>query len=104
MLGRRLQAELTDATLTIPQYYFAPIHAYADGNLCWDSAMEVRSTCRDAVVYALMSSSSKIRCVVCVVFVMGSSDCSLEINAAFAELRAFFRFRLARKSPFAWLL
>lgn len=38
---RAIQEELTDATLKIPEYYFAPIHAYADGNLCWDSAMEV---------------------------------------------------------------
>lgn len=39
---RRIQAEITDSALTIPQYYFAPIHAYEEGNLCWDSAMEVR--------------------------------------------------------------
>lgn len=36
-----MQDEIKDATLQIPQYYFAPIHAYTDGNLCWDSAMEV---------------------------------------------------------------
>lgn len=35
-----MQEEITDKTLQIPEYYFAPIHAYADGNLCWDSAME----------------------------------------------------------------
>ncbi|CAM9753765.1 unnamed protein product [Scytosiphon promiscuus] len=32
--------DITDAALKIPEYYYAPIHAYADGNLCWDSAME----------------------------------------------------------------
>lgn len=42
---RRIQEELTDAALEIPEYYFAPIHAYTDGNLCWDSAMEVNKTC-----------------------------------------------------------
>lgn len=26
--------------VVIPDYYYAPIHAYADGNLCWESAME----------------------------------------------------------------
>ncbi|CAB1096673.1 unnamed protein product [Ectocarpus sp. CCAP 1310/34] len=35
-----IQSEMTDASLDIPEYYYAPIHAYADGNLCWDSAME----------------------------------------------------------------
>ncbi|CAN0426037.1 unnamed protein product, partial [Ectocarpus sp. 8 AP-2014] len=35
-----IQSEMTDAALSIPEYYYAPIHAYADGNLCWDSAME----------------------------------------------------------------
>jgi ubiquinone/menaquinone biosynthesis C-methylase UbiE len=29
-----------DPNLVIPDYYYAPIHAYKDGNLCWDSAME----------------------------------------------------------------
>jgi hypothetical protein len=32
--------ELLDPTLTIPSYYYAPIHAYKDGNLCWESALE----------------------------------------------------------------
>ena len=45
-LFRQIQSDLTDAALNIPEYYYAPIHAYADGNLCWDSAMEV---CRAAV-------------------------------------------------------
>lgn len=39
--NRQIQEDLTDAALKIPEYYYAPIHAYADGNLCWDSAMEV---------------------------------------------------------------
>ncbi|CAN0031891.1 unnamed protein product, partial [Hapterophycus canaliculatus] len=36
----QIQEDMTDAALKIPEYYYAPIHAYADGNLCWDSAME----------------------------------------------------------------
>jgi hypothetical protein len=35
-----LAAKLADPTLKIPDYYFAPIHAYKEGNLCWDSALE----------------------------------------------------------------
>lgn len=31
---------LTDPSVTIPSYYYAPIHAYKEGNLCWESAME----------------------------------------------------------------
>lgn len=37
---RSLADELTDPNLKIPDYYYAPIHAYKDGNLCWESAME----------------------------------------------------------------
>jgi ubiquinone/menaquinone biosynthesis C-methylase UbiE len=29
-----------DQAITIPDYYYAPIHAYKDGNLCWESALE----------------------------------------------------------------
>lgn len=32
--------EIEDPNVTIPKYYYAPIHAYKDGNLCWESAME----------------------------------------------------------------
>jgi len=32
--------EMTNPSVTIPEYYYAPIHAYKDGNLCWESAME----------------------------------------------------------------
>jgi len=32
--------EISDPQVTIPEYYYAPIHAYKDGNLCWESAME----------------------------------------------------------------
>jgi ubiquinone/menaquinone biosynthesis C-methylase UbiE len=35
-----LQKKMTNPELTIPEYYYAPIHAYENGNLCWDSAME----------------------------------------------------------------
>jgi ubiquinone/menaquinone biosynthesis C-methylase UbiE len=31
---------IEDPKVTIPEYYYAPIHAYKDGNLCWESAME----------------------------------------------------------------
>lgn len=31
---------LTNPDIKIPEYYYAPIHAYSDGNLCWESAME----------------------------------------------------------------
>lgn len=37
----RVTAEkMMNPNLKIPDYYFAPIHAYKDGNLCWESAME----------------------------------------------------------------
>lgn len=35
-IAKRLQNQ----NLKIPDYYFAPIHAYNEGNLCWESAME----------------------------------------------------------------
>lgn len=35
-----LAQRLTNPKLKIPDYYFAPIHAYKEGNLCWDSALE----------------------------------------------------------------
>lgn len=37
---RSIASEKENPNLTIPDYYYAPIHAYKDGNLCWDSAME----------------------------------------------------------------
>lgn len=37
---KTIAAEKTNPDLKIPDYYYAPIHAYKDGNLCWDSAME----------------------------------------------------------------
>jgi hypothetical protein len=33
-------AAIANPAVTIPEYYYAPIHAYRDGNLCWESAME----------------------------------------------------------------
>ena len=36
---KALAEQKKDPNLTIPNYYYAPIHAYRDGNLCWDSAM-----------------------------------------------------------------
>lgn len=37
---RALADKMENPSVTIPEYYYAPIHAYKDGNLCWDSAME----------------------------------------------------------------
>jgi len=31
---------MSNPNVKIPDYYYAPIHAYRDGNLCWESAME----------------------------------------------------------------
>eukprot|EP01041_Mallomonas_annulata_P005481 gene5481-11027_t len=31
---------LKNPAVSIPEYYYAPIHAYNEGNLCWESAME----------------------------------------------------------------
>lgn len=28
--------------LEMPEYYLKPFHAYKEGNMCWESAMEVR--------------------------------------------------------------
>lgn len=39
----RLAAQLTDASLPMPDYYLRPFHAYADGNLCWLAAQEAES-------------------------------------------------------------
>jgi SAM-dependent methyltransferase len=33
-------AELTNPTVTYPDYYTVPFHAYEQGNLCWDAAFE----------------------------------------------------------------
>lgn len=33
-------ARMENPQVIIPDYYYAPIHAYKDGNLCWESAME----------------------------------------------------------------
>jgi len=37
---RSLAEEKNNPDVVIPDYYYAPIHAYKDGNLCWDSALE----------------------------------------------------------------
>ena len=37
---KKTAAELTNPEVTIPDYYYATIHAYKEGNLCWESAME----------------------------------------------------------------
>jgi ubiquinone/menaquinone biosynthesis C-methylase UbiE len=31
---------MRDPKVVVPDYYYAPIHAYKEGNLCWESAME----------------------------------------------------------------
>lgn len=33
-------AKFTNPSVEIPQYYYAPVHAYDEGNLCWESALE----------------------------------------------------------------
>ena len=38
---RNLADDLDNPKTKIPEYYYAPIHAYREGNLCWESAMEV---------------------------------------------------------------
>lgn len=37
---KRIAKEMEDPNVVIPDYYYAPIHAYDDGNLCWESALE----------------------------------------------------------------
>ena len=37
---KKLAEQITDPKVVIPDYFYAPVHAYKDGNLCWDSAME----------------------------------------------------------------
>lgn len=37
---REAADRLENPEVKIPEYYYAPIHAYKDGNLCWESAME----------------------------------------------------------------
>lgn len=37
---KSIAVRMEDSKVVIPDYYYAPIHAYKDGNLCWESAME----------------------------------------------------------------
>ena len=37
---RDMAEKIRDPSVQIPEYYYAPIHAYKDGNLCWESALE----------------------------------------------------------------
>ena len=32
---------IADHKLQLPAYYSQPFHAYADGNLCWEAALQV---------------------------------------------------------------
>jgi hypothetical protein len=34
-------SNLLDNKLELPEYYLKPFHAYKEGNLCWQAAMEV---------------------------------------------------------------
>ncbi len=36
-------ASLQDSNLKYPSYYTQPFHAYDQGNLCWQAALEVES-------------------------------------------------------------
>jgi hypothetical protein len=43
LVGLRAQYErLHRPDVVIPQYYRRSFHAYPEGNLCWDAALEVR--------------------------------------------------------------
>ena len=33
-----------DPSLHLPAYYTQPFHAYSEGNLCWDAALQVRAS------------------------------------------------------------
>jgi len=37
---KRIAKSMEDPSVVIPDYYYAPIHAYDEGNLCWESALE----------------------------------------------------------------
>jgi ubiquinone/menaquinone biosynthesis C-methylase UbiE len=37
---REYQISITNNSFQIPEYYYVTTHAYKQGNLCWDSAME----------------------------------------------------------------
>ena len=37
---KKLAKSMEDPNVVIPDYYYAPIHAYDEGNLCWESALE----------------------------------------------------------------
>ena len=39
-------ATVRDISLAYPAYYTQPFHAYPQGNLCWDAALEVKATRR----------------------------------------------------------
>ena len=34
-------ASIRDVSLQLPAYYTQPFHAYAEGNLCWEAALQV---------------------------------------------------------------
>ncbi|HEY9760956.1 MAG TPA: class I SAM-dependent methyltransferase [Trichocoleus sp.] len=38
--ARKVVAEITNPTVTYPDYYKVPFHAYDEGNLCWKAAFE----------------------------------------------------------------
>ncbi len=39
-----------DPNLVFPDYYTQPFHAYRDGNLCWEAALQVHTLLRKAPV------------------------------------------------------
>lgn len=39
----KIYDQLTEPSLNYPSYYVKPFHAYENGNLCWEAAMEVES-------------------------------------------------------------
>lgn len=49
----RLARQVANPSLQPPSYYKQPFHAYRDGNLCWEAAVEMTAAARSvhSVVY-----------------------------------------------------
>ena len=56
-------ARIRDPNLQLPAYYTQPFHAYPEGNLCWEAALQVHTpifTCSGTAV-ALYKTRRKYR-------------------------------------------
>ena len=52
-----------DPSLQLPAYYTQPFHAYSEGNLCWDAALQVRASlqsCLSRGVRVCLSRKGKL--------------------------------------------